>query len=212
MTYRSAALFTLVVAQVLSLTALCASASQGGLKPAQLRQLRSVPFAVVPAAAPPGFHVRSVSVDSWNHTYTIVYGGPQGATIRIFGSERAPGVPVAHQGGAPPQPHGLFQKLAGAFSHITHTSNALHSANAQAGSNANSHSGTAGEEEEEMSALSADNEELGPVNFATSNRCVKGTNDPAKAKIKSATFEVDGCNMRVPDALVRAYRSLERVH
>src|SRR5579872_939290 len=211
MAYRSVLLSTLAAAQVLW-SALPACAAQGGLKPAQISELRAVPFAVVPNVAPPGFHIKSVKVDSWNHTYTVVYAGPGGATIRIFGSQRSAGSAGAHAAGAPQKPHGFFQKLAGAFSHIGNASNSLHGADSQANANANTHSGKAGEEEEEMSSLSADNDELGPVNFASASRCVKGTNDPGKAKIKSATFEVDGCNMREPDALVRAYRSLERVH
>jgi|GEM_PF-3164966 len=211
--YRPAVFSALATLWLVSFPALPANAAQGGLKPAQLRELRRVPFAVIPAAPPAGFHVKSVSVDAWNHTYTVIYAGPGGATIRIFGSPSArPSSRAAAPAAQPQQPRGFFQRLSSAFGRIGRTTNQVHSANAQASANANGNSGKAGEEEEEMSALSADNEELGPVNFQSASGCVKGTNDPGKARIKTATFEVDGCNMRAPDALVRAYRSLERIH
>lgn len=212
MMYFKRACPIVLVLQTLGLTALPAAAAQGGLSAAQLRELRVVPFAVVPAQAPAGFRVAGVHVDTWNHTYTVVYKGSGGATIRIFGSQG--GIRGTGQGASAgtSQPRGLFQKIAGAFSHIGRTSNAFHGANAQANASANANPGKAHEAEEEMSSLSADSPLLGPVDFANRRNCLEGRNDRSKAAIKSASFEVDGCNMRTPDALVRAYRNMERVH
>jgi hypothetical protein len=172
-------------------------AAEGGLSPSQVRQLESVGFAVVPQAPPSGFHARSVSVDPSRRTYTVVYAGPDGQTITISGS-------ALHGKAAPAsapaaQPHGFFQKLFGGMK-------SMHVADPNATSN------TAGEENEEMTAVSADSPLLGPVNFQKGNQCLNATNDPAKAQIRNAQFHVYGCNMREPDALIRAYRSLERVN
>ncbi len=191
----------------------CAAAvAASGLSAGELHKLRAIPFAVVPATVPAGFHGH-VTVNASKHAYTVVYTGPGGATIRIAGNRR--GTRSASGAAATAQPRGLFQKLAGAFSHFGHkvesNASSLHGAGGQASRNANADNGKAGEEQEEMTAVSADSPLLGPVNFQRAGKCLSGYNDPSKAAISNASFTVAACNLHEPDALIRAYRSLERV-
>ena len=197
----------------LSAAPLFAAAGSGGLTTQQLQELRTLPFAVVPQPLPNGFTVAAVHVDRARQTYDIRYRGPGGATMDISGHATAG---VAPGTAATPHPHGLFQNIGNAFSHLTSHGNgsgtSLHGASNEANANANDQSGKAGEEQEEMTGVGAYNATLGPVNFAQSGSCLNGTNDPSHAQIRDASFTVSGCNMRTPDALIRAYKTLTPIH
>jgi hypothetical protein len=206
----SIAFTTFAMAVAMSLPA---QAAQGGLTSAQLHELQSLPFAVVPGRIPPGYRVRRVYVDRSSQKYTIEYAGPRGAQIRISGI--AAHDKVKEASGPPKKRHGIFQQIGSAINNLAQNTkdiNPLKSANAKASENANKDSGTSGEEEEEMTSLSADSDLLGPVFFQNKSDCLNGNPDRSRAQIHTAQFTVTGCKLKVPDPLVQFYRGLERVH
>ncbi|HEY9179569.1 MAG TPA: hypothetical protein VIO32_02555 [Candidatus Baltobacteraceae bacterium] len=194
-----------------------ADAAQGGLNHRQLQQLRAIPFAVVPDKLPPGFRVdqKRSHIEPAQRTYTIVYTGPGGATIIVKAAPSGSNASASQS--ATPSPRGLFQKIGrlfrGASQRTASASNSLRTSGESANKNANSNKGP-GETEEEMNFVSADSPFIGPTTFRRTGKCDQGWNDATKAsgKFRSGSFEVDGCNMRTPDALVGAYRALAPIH
>jgi hypothetical protein len=197
-------------ASVLVVIPLPAFAAPGGLLPGDMQKLKSVrSFAVVPSEPPAGFTRHHVESDPSGRWYRVTYSGPRGATITIAGALYQGG--AAQATSAPSKPHGLFQSIAGAFNRMTHQTQDVKTAMHSSDTNANKKSGKSGEEEEEMTAVAADSQLVGPVFFQPSSNCLKGDSDPSKAQLRNARFTVKGCALHGPDSLIHAYRSLVKV-
>jgi hypothetical protein len=163
-----------------------------GLTSLQLAQLRRFSFAALPHDKPYGFYVRKVSTGS--NTFTIYYYRSDGAWIQFSGSEGSHASHPAHHG---PSVKGFMHGMTSFFSGIRHVT-----------STANP--GTANEEEQEMSGITADSQAIGPIHFASHGDCLSGTADRSKAqsRYRHATFTVHACGLRHPDALIDAYRTV----
>lgn len=169
-----------------------------GLSSSQTAQLHGLGFAVVPEPVPPGFVIASVSVDTKARTYAITYKrAKDGATMTFAGGAA---------GTAPKKHRGFFSSIGQTIGNIgkksSETQEAMSTQNSEA---------TTPVTEAENSAVAADNPLAGPIHFESSKGCISGSPDPKKAVITDAHFTVSACNLKVPDPLIHAYKSLARI-
>jgi len=186
-----------------------ALASGTGLKPADARHLHALGYAVVPNPIPAGFRVAKVWYDPGSSGYHVRYvRTSDGATFTISGT-RGGGGTGAGRGGADaaatpaPVKHGLFAGLASVFKR-REGGTAV----------ASTTTGTAGEAEENgQKGIVMDSRVVGTMALLQQpgGSCYAGRSDTAKGMIHNASFSVQACNLDRPDAVVRAYRSLQRL-
>lgn len=173
-----------------------------GLSPRQLDDLRALGFAVAPDPVPPGFTIQSFHVDTQERTYEIVYHRDKDdASIRLEGA--------ALGAGAPDQPEILsqaqqtqtkIQKWLNPF-HKTETTTAAAPRTVGA-------EDTTPAIEAEHTDVVSDSPIVGPIHFQNGGACLTGTPDSSQSTITNAHFSVSACNLRYPDPLIRAYKSL----
>ncbi len=172
--------------------------SSSGLTQAQRTKLHQLGFAVVPNPVPAGFHIKDVRVDTGSRNYSVEYvRSRDNATLLFSGTARAQ---------EPPKHHSFFGGLGAAIAHIGHgastTSSSMRSTSSEQ---------VTPEQEQEMTAVESDSALTGPIHFANENGCLKGSPESSKALITNASFTVEGCSLRQPDPLIRAYKSVVRV-
>jgi hypothetical protein len=194
-----AAAAAVLAAFLLTVAVFAGENSESGLTRAQLAKLHELGFAVVPDPLPPGFRIKDVRVDTEGQKYSIEYVRPRdGATMLFSGSAQAQTAPKKHRG--------FFAGIGSTFANVTHsastTSSSLRSTSSEQ---------VTPEQEQELTSVESDSVLTGPIHFANDGGCLKGSADSSKALITNAHFTVQGCSMREPDPLIRAYKSFVRV-
>jgi len=180
-----------------------AEGSQSGLSATQARDLRGLGFAVAPDPLPPGFSVTSVVVDKHTRHYTISYERAKDGATMIFEGVAA---------GDAPRKKSIFDRLGDVVEHKDPTP--VSSAQADVATvqrKPGSEDTTPAIEAAEHNDVVSDSALAGPIHFDNGGACLTGSPDSSKAEITDAHFTVTACNLRYPDALIRAYKSLVRV-
>jgi hypothetical protein len=180
-----------------------AEVSTSGLSEAQVRDLRDLGFAVAPEPLPPGFSITSVVVDKKARHYTITYERAKDKATLTFEGAAA---------GGKPRKKSIFDRLGDVVEHkdpspVSSAQADVATVQRQPGSEDT----TPAIEAAEHSDVVSDSALAGPIHFDNGGTCLTGSPDASKAEITDAHFTVRACNLRYPEALIRAYKSLVRV-
>ncbi len=177
-----------------------AEASGNGLSAAQTRDLHELGFAVVPDPLPPGFSISSVTVDKRRHRYTIAYERRKDGALMTFEGEG--------KGSGERKRGGFLGTLSDTFDKYgAHKDQA---ATAQLPRTVGSEDTTPAIEAERTDVVS-DSPLVGPIHFTDDGACFSGSPDATKAAITEAHFTVSACNLRAPEPMIRAYKSLVKI-
>ena len=176
-----------------------------GLTDAQLADLRSLDFAVVPQRLPSGFHVVSVSVDTKAKKYTVLYAANKDDNQEMQFTGVAEVDAPRGAAGLFGRMQSLYQGATGqassASSSAAGTKDALRSQNTEA---------VTPETEAENTDVVSNSPLVGPIHFtvASGGTCIQGSPDKDKALPTGGHLIVSACNLTYPDPVIRAYKSL----